>query len=406
MARHTLTVLGLKSQLIEAIKVAADSKTTQRIGDGDGLMLTVRDNGTAAWVLRYSSAGKRTDYTLGRWPTLTLQGAREKAEETRRMKAAGDDPATKRKVAREVRVLDASTDTLRKLVDDWVATKHHEASAVYRSNIEASLTKDVLPTLGARAPHTITRKEVVDILRAIEQRGALVVVRRVRMWLRQIFEFGVDDEARPLMTASVVPMGTLSSFKTRKTRSFPAITRATEVPALLREIRKTANWSNRTALLLSAYVFQRPSEIREAVWSEFNLAAGVWEIPAARMKGREDHLVPLSTQVVALLKQHQGVVGDDGWLFPGRKYGRPISEGTLTSRLIACGYDGKHSPHGFRAMARTILDEKLKIDTRFIEKQLSHEVDTRLRGAYNRAEYWDDRVLMNQHWADWLDAQT
>jgi len=405
MARHTLTALGLKARLAEEIKTAAATKKVRRIGDGDGLMLVVAVNGNASWIWRYSKVTTRTDLTLGRWPTMTLQLAREKAEEARRAVAAGVDPAAKRAAARVERQLAKSDDTLRVLFDDWLATSKSEISAVYRGNIEAALIKDVFPTLGARAPHLVTRADILAILRAIEARGALDMVRRVRMWLRELFEFGIDDEKRPLLLASPVPMGTLKSFKTRKTRSFPAITDAAAVPALLRAIRSTEHWTIRTALLFSAAVFQRPTEIRAATWSEFDLEEARWTIPGERMKGKEEHWVPLATQVVQLLRQHQGVVGNDGWVFPGRGYGKPLSEGTLTGRLNACGYESKHSPHGFRAMARTVLDEKLKIDVRFIEKQLAHEVDTRLRGAYNRAEYWDDRVLMMQTWADWLDAQ-
>lgn len=368
-------------------------------------MLVVQPNGHASWVLRYSNLGKRTDHTVGRWPTVTLALARDKAEEARRSLAAGQDPAAKRVEERQARVSAASTDTLRAMFDEWMAKTKSEASEVYRGNIEAALKKDVFPKLGAKAPHTITRADIVEILRDVEERGAYEMVRRIRMWLRELFEFGIDDEKRPQLLASPIPMGTLRSFKTRKTRSFPAITEAAQVKDLMMALRSSQSWTVRAALLFSAYVWQRPTEIREAPWSEFDLDAARWVIPPERMKNREEHWVPLAPQVVALLRQHQGVVGSEGWVFPGRKYGKPISEGTLTGRLITAGYDKKHTPHGFRAMARTVLDEKLKVDTRFIEKQLSHEVDARLRGAYNRAEYWDDRVLMMQTWADWLDAQ-
>jgi integrase len=166
------------------------------------------------------------------------------------------------------------------------------------------------------------------------------------------------------------------------------------------------NWIVRNALLMSAHLFQRPSEMREARWTEFNLDQARWTIPAERMKGRLEHWVPLSTQAIAMLRHHQGVVGQAGWLYPGRRYQQPISEGTLTSRLNGMGYKGLHSPHGFRAMARTILDEHLKIEPRYIEKQLAHESDSSgLRGAYNRAAYWDERVKMMQVWSDWLDEQ-
>lgn len=401
-----LTAMGLKARLAEETKIAASTNKTRRIGDGDGLMLVVRPNGQAAWVWRYTKVSTRTDFTLGRWPTLTLQLAREKAEEARRAVAAGNDPADKRVAERQVRAAEKSADTVRLMFDDWLAKAKSEASDVYRGNIEAALVKDVFPKIGAKPPPEVTRAEIVAILRTIEDRGALEMVRRVRMWLREMFEFGIDDEKRPLLQTSPIPMGTLRSFKTRKTRSYPAVTESKEVGALMRKLRSTEHWGIRTALLFSAYVFQRPTEIREATWEEFELDEGRWIIPAERMKSKEEHWVPLAPQVVTLLRQHQGVVGTSGWLFPGRRYGKPLSEGTLTGRLNVCGYEGKHTPHGFRAMARTVMDERLKVDTRFIEKQLSHEIDTKLRGAYNRAEYWDDRVVMMQTWADWLDAQT
>lgn len=403
MPRHTLTALALKSRLADALQIAAEKDSPQRIGDGDGLMLVVQPKGSASWVLRYSGI-RRTDLTLGRWPTVTLAMAREKAEQARRQLAAGEDPAAQRAAQKQLRAAQESPDTLRAMFDDWMATAKSDKSAVYRGNIEAAMKKDVFPKLGAKPPHSVTRAEIIEIMRRIEDRGAFEMVRRIRMWLRELFEFGIDDEGRPLLLTSPVPMGTLRSFKTRKTMSFPAVSNFAEVPALMAALRKTENWTVRTALLFSSYVFQRPSEIREATWSEFDLDAAQWVIPAERMKGRLEHWVPLASQVVKLLRQHQGVVGNEGWLFPGRRYDKPLSQGTLSSRLNACGYEGKHSPHGFRAMARTVMDERLKVDTRFIEKQLSHEIDGRLRGAYNRAEYWDDRVLMMQAWADWLDA--
>ena len=405
MTRHTLTALGLKAKLAEEIKVAAANGSTRRIADGDGLMLVVRANGAAAWVWRYPRNGKRTDLTIGRWPTVPLQMAREKTEEHRRSIFAGVDPSLARKEVRVARQVTESDDKVRALFNDWITSQKAGLSQVYRDNIEAAFLKDVFPALGSMAPQDVSRADCLKILREIEERGALVMVRRVRLWLRQMFEYGIDDEARPALKLSPVPMGTLKSFKKSKARHFPAVTDVHQIPALMASIRKTPNWINRTALLLSAYLFQRPTEIRQAVWSEFDLDAGKWVIPAERMKGNLEHWVPLAPTVVQLLRQHQGVVGTAGFLFPGRKYEKSISEGTLTGRLQVMGYDGKHTPHGFRAMARTTLDEHLKVDVRFIEKQLSHEIDDRLRGAYNRAEYWDDRAVMMKQWAGWLAAQ-
>jgi integrase len=408
MPRHTLVATTLKAKIEAALAAAKDSQKAQKLGDGDGLMLVARPSGDASWVLRYRQDGARKDLTLGRWPTLTLKMARDEADKARKSAATGVDPVEAKKAARKARPGVASgPDTVRRLFEDWRAKE--EVSAVYAGNIEAAFLKDVLPVIGAVPPEDVTREQILKILRTIEGRGAVDMVRRVRMWMRQMFEFGIEDESRPALRMSPVPMGTLKSFKkSRKKRHYAAIKDAKEVPALMKAIKGiTDNFVIRNAFLLSAHTFQRPTEIREATWDEFDLDAGIWRIPAERMKLAGEHWVPLSRQVVEILRVHKGVVGDQGWLFPGRKYGQSISEGTLTGRLNNMGFEGRHTPHGFRAMARTIGEEVLHIDAKYLEKQLSHEVDVSgLRGAYNRAEYWDQRVKMMQKWSDWLDAQT
>ena len=412
MPSKTLTAVALKARIPQAIAQAQATGALQRIGDGDGLMLAVRASGEASWLLRYSLDGQRRDLTLGRWPTVDLKLARDKADAARRRIAAGADPMDERKAQRQERRRAKMGEPVRGLFEAWLDTQAH--SARYRDNIEAAFMKDVLPAIGAMPPHEVMREHIVKILRAIEERGAVVMVRRVRMWLRQMFEFGIEHEDWPDLKASPVPMSTLKSFKQvrkdrGKKRHFPALSNARDVAPLMRKIRGlTDNFVIRNALLLSAHVWQRPSEIRLATWDEFDLEAGKWTIPAHRMKLAEEHWVPLSRQVVALLRHYQGIVGTEGYLFPGRKYGQPISEGTLTSRLNTMGYRGKHSPHGFRAMARTIGAEVLGIEAKYLEKQLSHEHerDDKHRGAYNRAEYWEHRIRMMQAWSDWLDAQT
>lgn len=189
------------------------------------------------------------------------------------------------------------------------------------------------------------------MLRKVQARGATVMLRRLRMWLCQMFEFGIDDERRPLLNSLPVPTGHLTSFKRDRKGNYPAITDPAEALTLMERIRRLDKYINRAALLLSARTFQRPPEIREAVWDEFNLDAGIWKIGADRMWFKAEHWIPLSTQCVQELRQLQGVVGTTGLLFPGQKPGRPISEGTLQSQLASMGYEGRHTPHGFRALA-------------------------------------------------------
>lgn len=364
-------------------------------------MLVVRATGEASWVLRLSHAGKRLDLTLGRWPAVTLRLARELADQARNRAATGLTPSIRRQSASTAKPID----TVLRLYQDWMKKK--EAGEVAKGNIEAAMKKNVLPAIGHFAPQDVTRVDVMNIIRAIEARGSTDMCRRVRMWIRQMYEFGVDDELRPLLTNSPVPIGPLVSVQSHKKGNFKAITNVAEVAELMRKIRGAANYPIRVALCLSAYTFQRPAEIREAIWDEFDLNAAKWTIPASRLKMNKEHWVPLATQVVDMLQHYQrGYTGDVGYLFPGRGLGKPLSEGTLTPHLNNMGFKNRHSPHGFRAMARTLIREQLKVDGEVIEKQLSHEIDNRLHGAYNRAEYWDERVAMMQAWANWLDTQT
>lgn len=404
--RNILTPAGLQAQHKAAVFSARASGKSVQIADGEGLMLVVRTAG-ASWVLRLALAGKRKDITLGRWPTVGLKDARTLADQARRQVALGVDVTAEKRSERELAKIEtaAKADSVRQLYEDWLRLRADTISNVYRSNIEAGFTKDVLPKIGSKAPHEVTRADCVALLRAVEARGATVMLRRLRMWLRQMFEFGIDDERRPLLNTLPVPTGHLTSFKRDKKGNFPAITDPVNALKLMQAIRRLDKYINRAALLLSARTFQRPTEIREADWKEFDLDAGIWRIGAERMWFKAEHWVPLSRQCAQELRALQGVVGDSGLLFPGRKDGRPISEGTLQSQLASMGYAGKHTPHGFRAMARTIIVERLRYDKEYAEKQLSHGTDdSGMRGAYDRAEYWEDRVRMMQAWSDFLDG--
>lgn len=399
MARELLSARGLEAAL-KAARAEADARDTRiKVRDGDNLMLIVRPGGGASWVLQYRHAGQRKPLTLGAYPDVSLKLARELAAKARTTLAKGQDPAVEKRAA--AARTDARATTVRSMLSDWL--EKQRMSEVYRGNIEAALKKDVLPRIGAKHPRDVTRQDVLDILRELEDRGALEMLRRVRMWMRQAFEFAIDDGQ---VEASPVPTGHLKSFMAPDKGHFPALTDPGEVPGLMRAI---ASWPHpvvRAGLLLSAHLWQRPSELRLARPAEFDLEAGRWIIPAERMKLKREHWVPLSPQVVKILRAHLGVVGEEAeWLFPGMRYGKPLSEATLGAALATLGFKGRHTPHGFRAMARTILEEHLSADPRFLEKQLAHEEPDKVKRAYNRAEHWDGRVKLMAQWSAWLEAQ-
>ena len=403
MARELLSAKGLESRIKSATEEAARRNTRILIGDGDNLMLVVRPNGGASWVLKYRMAGRRNMCGLGAWPGMTLKRARDAAQAARDKIASGVDPVEHKREERHVKreTIEARSDTVYTLFNDWLRKKR--TSKVYHRNITAALEKDVLPEIGAKQIDQVTREDVVKILRKLESRGALVMLRRVRMYLQQMWEFALDQEP-PGASGMPVPTGHLKSFLPAQPGHFPAVTERDEAIKLLRCIAGYDRTVVRTAMLLAAHTFTRPTELRAARWEEFDLEAGKWLVPKERTKLRRDHLVPLSPSVLALLRAHQGVVGTVGWLFPGMRRDQPVSEGTLNAALDSLGYKGRHCAHGFRAMARTLIVEELKVDERFVEKQLAHEND-KLRGAYNRAQHWDDRVTMMRKWSSWIDEQ-
>ena len=400
MARELLSAKGLESRIKQATEEAATRNTRVLIGDGDNLMLVVRPNGGASWVLKYRMAGRRNMCGLGAWPGMTLKRARDAAQAARDKIAAGIDPVEHKREERQPKQA-TSTGTVYELFNDWLRKKR--TSKIYHRNITAALEKDVLPEIGSKLVDQVTREDVVRILRKLEDRGALVMLRRVRMYLQQMWEFALDQEP-PRASAMPVPTGHLKSFLPAQPGHFPAIVERNAAAKLIKDIAGYNRTIVRTAMLLAAHTFTRPTELRAARWEEFDLEAGKWVVPAARTKLRRDHLVPLSPTVLQILKSHQGVVGTEGWLFPGMRRDLPVSEGTLNAALDSMGYKGKHCAHGFRAMARTLIVEELKIDERFVEKQLAHETD-RLRGAYNRAQHWDDRVKLMSAWSSWIDEQ-
>ena len=402
MAKELLTATGLEQKVREATADAAARGTRVRISDGNNLQLVVRETGGASWQLLAWVSGKRKPVTLGRYPDITLKRARALAEAARDVVATGADPVEKKRLQRleSARAAAGRELTVRTLLHDWL--EKHPGSTVYIGNIQAAFTKDVLPEIGAMHPAAVERKHILAILRKMERRNALVMLRRLRMWLKQMYEFALDAE---LVSSSPVPAGHMKSFMVPEEGHFAAITDPAEVPGLMRAIAGYEHPVVRMALLMAAHTFQRPTEVREAKWEEFDLAAAKWVIPESRMKKRREHWVPLSPPVVAMLRKHQGVVGEAGWLFPGRRYDQPISEGTLKGALDSMGFNGRHTAHGFRAMAHTILVEHLEADERFIEKQLSHEEENKVKRAYNRAEFWEGRVKLMAGWSDWLDAQ-
>jgi len=260
----------------------------------------------------------------------------------------------------------------------------------------------IYPAVGAKPLRDIKPADLLPPLRRVEALGYLETARKIRGYISQVFRYGVacdycDTDPASLLHGAMTPP---------KRSHRAAITDPAGFAQLLRAIESyVGTATTRAALRLAPLLFQRPGELRRMEWAEIDFDAGLWSLPASKMKTRQDHIVPLSKQAVAILRDLQTLTGEGQWVFPQiRKTEKPISENALSVALKAIGYDGEtHTAHGFRASARTLLDEVLKVQPWLIEHQLAHAVRDANGRSYNRTSHLADRKKMMQQWADYCD---
>lgn len=372
--------------------------------DGNGLYLRVRPDGSKSWQLRY----KKPD---GKWSWLGLGGygkgdhqltgaqARQKAAELQADAAEGKNPlATKR--ARKAAEIEAANNTFEHLAREWYATKCKTWTEGTALRTIGALELHVFPVFGKRPYVSILPMEWMELLRSMEQKGIIEQARRVRRYCVEVY-----DLARVTGRAQYNPLEGLHKFLLTKPAENYAHVTMDELPALLRAICAYGTTDVRVGLQLLAMLACRPSEIREARWSEFDLDAALWTIPAERMKRRREHLVPLPFQAVELLRGLHNLTGTYPLLFPGRSdTTKPRSNTVFLMALRRLGYEGRQTGHGFRHIASTILNEH-GFDENHIEAQLSH-VKEGVAGIYNKAQYLEQRRTMMQWYADHLDTLT
>jgi integrase len=385
-----------------------------RYSDGDGLSLLVNSRGGMYWQWQTTGPnGKRTDVSYGPYPLVPMTDARQRHREAKRQKLQGVHPTTLRRKARAQTAVSAASD-FQSIARAWHQTRSTEWSDGYAVRMINRLEKDVIPWLGKLPIDQIDAPTVLTTIRRIQSRGAVETAHRMRDAVSMIFRFAIaaglvdKDPAAYLRDALQKP----------HVRHMAAITDPSELGALLRAINGyQGSTVVRTALQLAPLLMVRPGELRRARWEEIDLSNATWTIPAARMKRRKEgklygapHLVPLPRQAVALLTDLSPLtqrVGCTGLVFRGeRDHERPMSENTINAALRRMGYDTKTdvTGHGFRATARTILDEVLGFDRAVIEMQLAHTVKDINGRAYNRTNFLEQRRQMMQSWADYLDG--
>lgn len=385
------------------IRNAKPREKTCTLGDGEGMYLEVMPNGQGFWRMAYRQPnGKKNRLTFGKYPEVSLAEARDKRLAARKLMAQGIDPGMARREEKHAKEK-AALNTFEAVARAWLARTAADRAASTQEKNTAWLERNIFPAIGALPISTVKPWDVLSALRVIEKRGAIESAHKIKQLCGQVFRFAVASGlADRDMTVDL--RGALSAVPEAH---YAAITDPKEAAQLLRAIDAYDGHAYAVAALkLAPLVFVRPGELRTAEWSEIDLDAAEWRIPGSKMKMGQDHIVPLATQAVALLRELHAMTGHGKFVFPSVRTGeRCMSENTINAALRAMGY-GKDmmTGHGFRAMARTIMDEVLGERVDLIEHQLAHAVKDPNGRAYNRTAHLPARRLMMQRWADYLDA--
>jgi integrase len=383
------------------IRSAKPVTKPQRLWDSGGLYLEVTPSGGKLWRFKYRFQGKEKLLALGKWPIISLRDARTARDDAKRLLTSGTDPGAARRQAKIDDAVNAA-DSFKSVALEWFDKQVHVWTDRHAADVKRRLDRNLFPPLGGRPIADIAGKEILEALLPIEARGSPDMAHRMLQVASQVFRYGVatgrcERDPAPDLRGALMP---------HRSKNQAAV-RPEEVPELLRAIGRYEEVGDRQtqlALLLLAHTFVRTGELIGAEWSEFDIEGPmpVWIVPAARMKMRTEHVVPLSRQAIAILEQLRALSGGSHFVLPGRNPNKPISNNTMLFALYRLGYKRRMTGHGFRAIASTLLNEAgFRPDV--IERQLAHCERNDVRGAYNRAEYLDERRDMMQRYSDMLD---
>lgn len=369
-----------------------------RLFDGRGLYLEVAPSGGRWWRFKYRYAGKEKRLSLGVYPDVSLKDARERCEQARKVLAAGTDPSLARKAAKAA-VRQGAENSFEAVSGEWLRNHAEVWSESHRVRVERLFERDLFPWLGSRPIADISPPELLDVIRRIERRGALETAHRALGNCGQVFRYAIAT-GRAARDPAADLGGALPPVKGEH---FAAVTDPKRVGELLRVLDGyQGTLPVRCALRLAPLVFVRPGELRKAEWAHIDLEAAEWRYTVT--KTGSDHIVPLSRQAVEILQELRPVTARSQYVFPSARSGRrPMSDNAVLAALRRSGIDkDEMSGHGFRAMARTILDEVLGFRPDLIEHQLAHAVRDPHGRAYNRTAHLPERRRMMQEWADYL----
>jgi integrase len=383
-----------------SIRTAKPSEKPRKLADEKGLYLLIQPAGGRLWRLDYRFSDKRKTLALGAYPDTSLKLAREKRDDARKLLAQGVDPCGQRAQDKKDR-RSTQANSFELVAREWMKVKGAKWSATYASKTKSALEHHAFPAIGSRPISDLSSPDLLAMLRAIEKRGTVDMAHRIQQHCGAVFRFAISDGK-----ATVDPTPSLKgALSTVKQAHYPAITSPRDYAQLLCDIDDyRGEVTTKAAMQILALCFQRTKEVRFAEWSQFDFEAALWRIPAEIMKMKAEHIVPLSTQAIAVLEGLRPLTGSGRLVFPATtNKERPISENTVTYALARMGYRGQHTGHGFRTTASTMLNEQgFRHDV--IERQLDHNERNAVRDAYNRAQYLAERRLMMQAWANYLDT--
>lgn len=384
------------------IQYAARRARDYKLFDGEGLYILVRTSGSKLWRFRYRFDDKEKTLCLGKYPGISAAAARQMRNDAKQLLAEGIDPVERKKAKKRLK------DPLllfEPIARAWHANREAELDSAHAARVMSRMKRDVFPVLGQREISSITAPEILEVIRAVEARGALDISRRVKQCIGQVYRFAI---ASGWATSDpTISLGDALKPKPR-VKHMPRVPLA-ELPALVTAIRNydgedspRSRETTRDAMMFTLLTWARTSETRHATWDEFEDLEGlkpVWRLSPERMKMEREHLVPLPAQVVQLLLARRQYSRDD-LVFPGEKPGQPMSENTMIFACYRMGYRGRQTIHGFRGLGSTWANEAECYRPDWVEMALSHVDEDEVRGAYNSALYLTPRRRMLQDWAD------
>ncbi len=382
------------------IRTAKTQNIDFKLFDGGGLFLLVTKSGGKLWHFKYRFDNKEKKLTFGSYPEISLLDARRKRDDARRLLANSIDPGAVRKAQKQANV--EENETFEVITREWHEKFKSKWTEGHAQKLLRRLEIDVFPWIGTRPIKDIRAPELLTVLRRVESRGVLEGAHRIRGICNMIFRYAISTGRAERNPAQDL----IGSLPPVKEKHLAAIIEPKQVGELLQAIEGySGSYVVKYALQLSPLVFVRPGELRHMEWEEINFEKALWSIPPEKMKMKEPHLVPLSRQALNILEELKKLTGECKYAFPSeRSNDRPMSNNAVLAALRRMGYTkDEMTPHGFRAMARTILDEVLQTPVEIIEQQLAHAVRDPLGRAYNRTHHLTQRKKMMQDWADFLD---